>query len=179
MSRYQQLPVGVFDTQAQGIVLPRTEAWKDYQQWLASGNAPDPEAAPSAQESLKQRRDAHRQRVMAQDAESAALGVNVGGNRYKLDADDRATLIGVLASVNAGNALPANFGWRDKSGTFNSLTLNQLKNLIEKVTQRDFDRRVKVWALLYAIAASPNPDAPFINDAPNPDYADITSGWPT
>lgn len=168
MSRYVQAEIGVWDAQESAFVLPRTEAWKAYTQWLAAGNSPDPQPPPSAPETLQRRRQQHRDRVLRAADENATLGVSVGGNRYRLDADDRATLIGVLASVTSGNALPAGFGWRDKTGTFQSLTLANLKNLIEKMTQRDIDRRKNLWALLDAIEA-----------ASEPEVIDPTAGWPT
>lgn len=178
MSRYQQLAYGVRDGDTGRAVLPRTAEWRDYLAWLAAGNTPDPEPSPDPQQELRRRRHEHRQRALAKDAELGRIGVAAAGTRFRLDADDRGTLIGVLASVTAGNALPSGFGWRDRHGVFTVLTQAQLKNLVEKLVERDFQRRRRLWELLDAIDASPDPDRPFVNDAPNPDYVDVEAGWP-
>lgn len=166
--------VGVWDEDAGVPVKRGGPGWGEYVAWLNAGNAPDPEPAPAVDYALAARKAAYKARVALKDSEVKAAGVTVANAVFLLDRDEFLTLLGL---VGAG-ALPAGFGWRDKTGTFRPLNMAQARTLAQLTAERDYARRKRLWELHAAINASPNPDLPGLEDGPNPDYVDINTGWP-
>ena len=71
-ARYRIAPVGVVDTaNGDALILPNRAGWREYEQWLAAGNVPDP--APVIVPVISPAEQAARAEIAAQHAIIATL----------------------------------------------------------------------------------------------------------
>lgn len=160
---------------ADGALIPCNEGnrdWREYQEWLAAGNTPDP--AQSANEAKATKWDAIKAK---RDAVSGG-GVKVGTKWYHSDESSRAKYLGLVriadAAVAAGGAASAtlqyggqDIQWKTMDGTFIKMTVQRANDVFAAVSGLDFAAFAVAETHKTAMEASADPAA-----------YDFSGGWP-
>jgi Domain of unknown function (DUF4376) len=159
MARYRVAPVGVIDQDNGNALILRGHAgWAEYELWLGAGNVADP-LPPPPEPSLAERRQRRKNRVARYMRAAASTGVDAAGTHFRFDDFDLGVLHGAAIMVLAGDALPANFQWRDSTGTMVALTAAQLRTIVKQLASRQYALLKKRWDIDAAIEASANPES--------------------
>ena len=168
MARYRlSLRGSVFDTERGRTIdalAPDPAAWAEYQAWLAAGGVPDPIARNP--DDLARERTDRRASLERRATDRYLREFNAIGFTWRLDRNERAELVAILAAAQAGEGLPPASGWRDAGGALIALSESQLRNLVGRFTRRDFLIRSTYWARLDQLNSSAEPDA-----------VDVDAGW--
>jgi hypothetical protein len=159
---------GVFDTLASADVFPSNYlAWKEYQDWLADGNVPDPPppAPPEYAALPAQRAEALARLDSYLTTRRDGAVVTAVGHAWKCDP---IYVVAALVHRAAMPPVPPGFTLPDAARVQVPLNSAQLSELVTAYSDRLVAFNARYSALVAAITASPTPLA-----------VDITSGWPS
>lgn len=168
MARYENRPVGVFDRDVGVVVTTADPSWREYQDWLKAGNAPD--SMPVAVRPLA----ARRLEVIAQVTGIRrdmldSLTVTVDTFVWKADTESSLNLNMLATKVLAGWSMPADFTWRTADNQLVPFTPARLNRVLTAaLTKREAIYR-KSWTLK-------DVDIP---TSDNPESIDLAAGWPS
>lgn len=156
---------GVFDALAAADIFPADYlAWKEYQEWLAAGNVPDPPLPPPPVPMPLQRAEALARLDAYLTTRRDAATVNAVGHAWPCDP---IYVVAALVHRAAMPPVPGGFTLPDASRTQVPLNSAQLSQLVTAYSDRLVAFNVRYAALVAQITASPDPLS-----------VNITTGWP-
>lgn len=123
MNKYKLTDNGVLD-QETGMSIPNAEGnrhWKEYQQWLAEGNTPDPIRTHIESQELK-KQEINQWRAV--DLQSMTVSHN--GNMFDADKTARENMTSVVSAIQAGIPVPDPLNWRTADNITVQLSHNDI-----------------------------------------------------
>ena len=85
---------------------------------------------------LEQKKQIRKDQINAYRDAIVASGVSFMSYKFDSDAESIARLTALVASVNAGNSLPANFVWRSADNVHVSMNESQIVGLLHTITEK-------------------------------------------
>lgn len=143
MAKYKLTENGVFDTENNLSIpnAPDNRHWREYQEWAAAGNVPDPiETVGEAKA---------RRKTQLNEEREAALVSGVAYNGYTFDTDERSrsNVVGTVGAINAGIPLPTGFTWRTSDNQDVPMTEAQMVELAGLLLEHVNTTYAKSWQL--------------------------------
>jgi len=154
MAKYKLTEIGVLDRENNRTIPahPANRHWKEYQEWLAEGNTPDP---VETLEDAKARRKRELNQERLQQIEG---GLEWNGHTWDTDRQSRENLTAMVAYLNSGNPLPDGFTWRDADNVDVPLTKDEVIQFGAAMVQFANSVYKRSWAAKAAVDKATAPD---------------------
>jgi hypothetical protein len=169
MARYELRPKGVFDKDTQTHIFRTDLAWKEYEQWLAQGNAPDIPPPPEPMPLIVRRSEARARIRSLRAIYERNTSVTVNGFTYPCTMASALRIALMLGAFANGVSYPANgVVWATTDDQAVTLTQTQFRQLAMAMIQK-----------LDAIATREAELAALISASNDPLAENLDTGWLT